>query len=88
MKGKPAIRFSELSVMTGVVENHKSMRERWHRLLIDAEVFGEPALMSRFVAALEALRDDLYDSGETIEWDALIIGAVKRTVPKHWIVCS
>ena len=83
-KTAPTIKFSELVHMTNQYEPHKVVKQRWHKLLLEAEVFGEPHLMRQFIMCLVELKDYLDETEQYITWSEMVWKAVDQTTPENW----
>ncbi len=83
-KGVPTIKFSELTQMTNQYESHKVIKKRWHKLLLEAEVFGEPHLMRQFIVSLLTLKDHLDDTEQYITWDQMVWETIDQSSPTNW----
>lgn len=83
-RGTPTITFAELVRMTNQYEPHKMTKQRWHKLLVDAGVFGEPHLMRQFIVCLQILRDYLEETEQYVTWDTMIWHAIDMSSPSNW----
>lgn len=84
-RGTPTINFSELVSMTNQYEPHKVLKKRWHKLLLEAEVFGEPHLMRQFIVSLLDLKEYLDETQQYVTWDQLVWCSIDQSSPENWV---